>query len=466
MSRTQALFRIAVSQALLVTLALGQNAGSGQKTPDSNVPPAGPAQNTPAGEQQTAKKTDNKTATDKQDTAKDSGAATGTVTGPWHVSVEAVAGDQLSLDVLALYPRTDIGGSPKTIPGTACTTQDLPCKRLHLVVADSVVKDQLKLLHQGDHIQVVYSSDIAKNQNTLKALSVDSLKTEARSVALVGSTIACFFLYCMFSGFKPLQLIISEDNRYSNSRFQMAIWFFVLITSYIATFLLRVWTGGGDFIGGVDIPKNLLLLSGMSVLTFGGAKAITTAKINQAQQAGASGNPPVTPNQPPSGTDAQSSAGVRSDAPPPKTDATAANTSPADPAKVAPGNSNVKVISPDLMQSQGFTQSNNPSGVQPPAAVVGTSRNPKNPKKKGEQSFFADLVNDDYGQFDFGDFQMLIVTLIAVGTYVVLIFNFMGAVEYSKVISLPEVDTTLLAAFGLGQGAYLTKKAVGDPGKS
>jgi hypothetical protein len=53
-----------------------------------------------------------------------------------------------------------------------------------------------------------------------------------------------------------------------------------------------------------------------------------------------------------------------------------------------------------------------------------------------------------------------------VATYIVLIFNFFGHVEYSKLITLPDVDTTILATFGLGQGAYLTKKAVGNVGTS
>jgi hypothetical protein len=61
---------------------------------------------------------------------------------------------------------------------------------------------------------------------------------------------------------------------------------------------------------------------------------------------------------------------------------------------------------------------------------------------------------------------MIIVTIIAVATYIVLIFNFFGHVEYSKLITLPDVDTTILATFGLGQGAYLTKKAVGNVGTS
>ncbi|PYV71082.1 MAG: hypothetical protein DMG97_17370 [Acidobacteria bacterium] len=56
------------------------------------------------------------------------------------------------------------------------------------------------------------------------------------------------------------------------------MWFFVLIASYIAAVWLRLRVAGWDFVGGVDIPKNLLLLSGLSALTFGGAKAITASK--------------------------------------------------------------------------------------------------------------------------------------------------------------------------------------------
>jgi hypothetical protein len=61
---------------------------------------------------------------------------------------------------------------------------------------------------------------------------------------------------------------------------------------------------------------------------------------------------------------------------------------------------------------------------------------------------------------------MLVVTFIAVATYLVLVFHFLGTIETAKAISLPDVDTTLLAAFGLGQGAYLAKKAAGNVGQS
>ncbi len=35
-----------------------------------------------------------------------------------------------------------------------------------------------------------------------------------------------------------------------------------------------------------------------------------------------------------------------------------------------------------------------------------------------------------------------------------------------RIVSLPDIDTTVLAAFGLGQGAYLTKKAFGNAADS
>src|SRR5580692_6614599 len=64
------------------------------------------------------------------------------MTRPWHVSVDSVSSDQLSLDVTALYPSAS--DKTTTIPGAVCATQEITCKKLHLIVQDSVVKDQLK----------------------------------------------------------------------------------------------------------------------------------------------------------------------------------------------------------------------------------------------------------------------------------------------------------------------------------
>jgi hypothetical protein len=157
----------------------------------------------------------------------------------------------------------------------------------------------------------------------------------------------------------------------------MALWFSVVIVAYAATVYLRFTEAGSDFFGGVNIPQNLLLLSGLSALTFGGAKGITTSKVDSALQAGL-----------------------------------------------------------------------------------------QNPKTFTTTPSFWNLVQNDFGMFDIGDFQMFFITLFAIGMFLLLIFNFLGAIEMRKIVNLPDVDTTILAAFGLGQGAYLAKKAAGNPGQS
>ena len=57
------------------------------------------------------------------------------------------------------------------------------------------------------------------------------------------------------------------------------------------------------------------------------------------------------------------------------------------------------------------------------------------------------------------------VTLLAVGVYVVRVFVCLGQVELGGATLLPDVDRTILAAFGLGQGAYLAKQAASRPGE-
>ena len=41
----------------------------------------------------------------------------------------------------------------------------------------------------------------------------------------------------------------------------------------------------------------------------------------------------------------------------------------------------------------------------------------------------------------------------------------MGELKLATQVTLPDVDTTLLASFGIGHGAYLIKKAALKPGE-
>jgi hypothetical protein len=207
-----------------------------------------------------------------------------------------------------------------------------------------------------------------------------SVSSEARWWTLTTCLLIFFLVAVLATRGHPLKFILGEDGRYSNSKLQMALWFWIVMSVYLAVIYLRVTAAGWEFFGHVNIPANLLLLSGMSALTFAGAKGITTAKVNEARAA------PVALN-------------------------------PKDPAGVTP-------------------------------------------------HFWTDLLQNDKGFFDFGDSQMLVVTLLAVGMYLVLIFNFLGVIMANSPVKLPDLDTTILATFGLGQGAYLAKKAVGNAGTS
>ena len=170
-------------------------------------------------------------------------------------------------------------------------------------------------------------------------------------------------------------LVIGEDNRYSNSKMQMVVWFWTVICSYLAALFCRWQVGGPALVGGVNIPEHLLMLSGLSALTFAGAKQIATSNADRARGLG----------------------------------------------------------------------------------VMAKPTNRYGPR------LLPDLINDDSGHRpDLGDFQMLVVTVLAVTVYLFRITVWLAAVPTDPEVYLPDVDSTILATFGLGQAAYLAKKYVGD----
>ncbi len=268
----------------------------------------------------------------------------------------------------------DIDTNYASIAVVDCSTGPCSASPKVIAVSDSGLKTALKSFKKRDHLIIDIDA-----KNNLTSLSVYAVPLGLRYrifVLAIAATLLFVFAIAATKG-KPLQTIIGKDNRYSNSQFQIMLWFWVLLSSYLAMVYLRVAHAGWDFAGGINIPANLLLLSGLSVVTFGSAKGITTEKVKAAAAAGVA--------------------------------------------------------------------------------------NPKQPA--GKQSL-RDLFLNDSGCFDVGDFQMIVVTLLAVAMYVTLICHFFDSIELRKSVTLPDVDTTILAAFGLGQGAYLTKKAVGNVGET
>jgi hypothetical protein len=77
---------------------------------------------------------------------------------------------------------------------------------------------------------------------------------------------------------------------------------------------------------------------------------------------------------------------------------------------------------------------------------------------------FTDLFLNDYGDADLGDFQMILISLAAALIFACASWQFLALLDIVKTTTLPDIDTALLGSFGVGQGAYLIKKAALPPG--
>ncbi|MEH1818316.1 MAG: hypothetical protein V7L31_04330 [Nostoc sp.] len=261
--------------------------------------------------------------------------------------IESIAADQSSLQVQCNPPNQS---DPITI---------------------SVNKPELKATLQGfssgDNVNLTYTSE---NDLTVISVVKPVINGIEGFLALILTGFGLYvisFLIVNFACKKDLnKIFVGQDNRLSNSKSQMAIWFFVLLVGYISLSSLRVIHGGLGFVGGIGIPQNLLLLSGLSALTYGGAKIITQSQVNS------------KPNSKPSSKN---------------------------------------VVS------------------------------------------LTDFVTDDDANIDFGDLQMSFITLLAIVVYLLQLINFLGVLELHRLVTLPDVDTTILSIFGISQAAYLTKKA-------
>jgi hypothetical protein len=96
-------------------------------------------------------------------------------------------------------------------------------------------------------------------------------------------------------------------------------------------------------------------------------------------------------------------------------------------------------------------------------ARIGLAAKPP-PDPPRAASLVRDLVTNDAGVPDLGDFQMILISLVAAAIFLVQAFHFLGELEVARSVTLPDIDTTLLASFGIGQGAYLAKKGASNVG--
>lgn len=243
-------------------------------------------------------------------------------------------------------------------------------KDVYLDVKDDWLKARLATFSIGDIVSLAYIPGEVNKLSDIKTFAVPIPVHERLSaLGMTGFVFFALSAITLWIGKGNIlairELFVGLDKRLSNSKSQAAVWFFALITSYLGLTVLRIQKGGFDFIGGISIPQNLLLLSGFSALTYAGAKAITQDQVNKSPES----------------------------------------------------------------------------------------------KIPAREAALGNYFTDDDGNTDFGDFQMSVVTLLAVGIFLMQIFNFTGNINLSKNIEMPNPDTTILSLFAISQGAYLTKKA-------
>ena len=97
----------------------------------------------------------------------------------------------------------------------------------------------------------------------------------------VGSLVMLWLIYGVASNWSPWKLVEGADGRPSTSKFQFWLWTGVIIFAYTAIYSMKVKAGFFDPIA--DIPKNVLIAMGMSVLTATAAKGITVSYISSAR---------------------------------------------------------------------------------------------------------------------------------------------------------------------------------------
>ena len=287
---------------------------------------------------------------------------------------------RLALPLLAGLTFVPVANGADAVITEAGVVIGSPSGRLQLDVAGTKqnlgpgLAVQLADAQPGD-VVVGYESD-----TTVTAIQSIKRPVSARYrlIALALALLCLVGAAALATRGRPQQFMIGVDNRYSNSQTQLVLWFGAVAIVYAAAVGLRIVVLGWGYVGGVDLPANLIALTGLSAFSFGGAKVLTISKVNAAAER---------------------------------------------------GEPRVKLSAP-------------------------------------APQFMTDLFQTDSGQADLGDFQMILVTLAAATIFLFSAFHFLGMLELAPSVTLPDVDATLLASFGIGQGAYLVKKAAGKPGEA
>lgn len=98
----------------------------------------------------------------------------------------------------------------------------------------------------------------------------------------------------------------------------------------------------------------------------------------------------------------------------------------------------------------------------PPGGVVHKPTKTPPSTDRSRWQIFLDLFTNDHNEVDLGDFQMIVLTGLAVLLYLALSVVALAHLPFAAHVDLPAVDDTLLGGTAATQGAYVLKK-IGSP---
>jgi hypothetical protein len=352
------------------------------------------------------------------------------------MTIRSVLTDGIFAALLILTPTVAVGQQQSrqvTVAVTDSQTDgrlklDLPGSAAGRALSvDAATKAQLQTVQPGDIVSVEFD-EVDNPQRITRLIQVSRpVDWFTRGVALtISSVVIWLAAYAATSGHVS-KLLIGQDDRYSNSKSQLAFWFGAVMVAYLTTLMLRVYVWGWDSLGGVGITTNLLTLTGLSALTMGAAKAVTTTKVENAKQ-----------------------------------EALAKSAAAEEAAAKASVAAVAAQSAPDSISKDAHTAVAT-AAKQVAQAIAADARAATAAKPPGTPNFPLDLFQNDKKQVDIGDFQMIFIDALAVIIFVLTAFHFLGLIPRGAT-TLPDVDTTLLSSFGIGQGAYIVKKMASNPG--
>jgi hypothetical protein len=106
--------------------------------------------------------------------------------------------------------------------------------------------------------------------------------------------LAIFWLVLLVATKKhPWALVVGEDGQPSTSKFQMLVWTAAVVFGFLAIYQIRFSSGYQKELP--DVPANLLIAMGISVVTAVSAKSIAVGAQAKSDAAAAAAAPPAVP---------------------------------------------------------------------------------------------------------------------------------------------------------------------------